>query len=79
MLTVIKYSQQRQRPPNELFTEEQSYLADKLGLTGVKIKDLMNDEKLLADTTAKLSDEYEWMDAKQKAAVKVGPRLSCYY
>ena len=58
------------RTQTHLFTEEQSYLAGKLGLTDVKIDELMTDEKLLADTTNILTQEYEWMDSAQRAATE---------
>ena len=48
-----------------LFTEEQTYLAEKLGLTNVTISDLVTDESLLRETTNKLSESYEWMDKTQ--------------
>ena len=48
-----------------LFTEENDFLADKLGLLDVEVKDLLLDEVLLADTTRILTQEYEWMDKAQ--------------
>lgn len=48
-----------------LFSEENDYLADKLGMTDLRINDLKNDSDLLDDTIIRLNQTYVDMDTAQ--------------
>lgn len=59
-----------------LFSDENEYLAEKLGITNYTLKELRKDGDLLEDTIGKLEDGFEGMDGSQENAIDSALRLA---